>query len=57
MHSICIHFHALNLYIGCSAHYAKKLAESGTCVVGFDFRGFGQSEGSPAFIQNMDLHF
>ena len=50
MHSICIHFHGLYGYIGHHAHYAKALAESGTCVVGFDYRGYGLSEGSRSFI-------
>jgi acylglycerol lipase len=42
--------------MGHGAHIAEKLSEIGCECVGFDHRGFGQSEGVIAFIESVELH-
>lgn len=49
-------FHGLNSHIGHGAHIAHHLAESNIETVGFDHRGFGQSPGTPGYVQNLQTH-
>ncbi|KAL4449842.1 hypothetical protein ABPG74_008215 [Tetrahymena malaccensis] len=49
-------FHGLNSSITHGSHIAKALADSGFCVVGFDHRGFGGSEGKRGFLENYEIH-
>ena len=49
-------FHGLNSHLGHGAHIAAKLAEQGIITVGFDHRGFGQSEGAPGYIHSLQTH-
>ena len=46
-------FHGLNSSVSHGSHIAKALADAGFCVLGFDHRGFGQSEGRKGFIDNL----
>lgn len=38
------------------SHIAKGLADAGYIVLGFDHRGFGESEGQRGFIETLDIH-
>lgn len=49
-------FHGLNSHIGHGAHIAHILAESNIETVGFDHRGFGQSEGTPGYVHSLQSH-
>ena len=46
-------FHGLNSHIGHVAHIAHKFAQQGIETVGFDFRGFGRSQGTPAYVHSL----
>ena len=47
----CMYFHEFGGYTGRYAYYAKYFAEQGYDFVGFDFRGFGKSEGMRGHIE------
>ena len=49
-------FHGLNSSVAHGIHIAQSFADSGFIVVGFDHRGFGQSEGKKGFLENIELH-
>jgi len=51
---IVVIFHSFNGHMNTSAYLAKNLAERGACVVGYDQRGFGKSEGIKSYIQSID---
>lgn len=38
------------------SHIAKSYADAGFCVVGFDHRGFGGSQGRRGFLESLDIH-
>ncbi|KAL4487383.1 hypothetical protein ABPG73_005893 [Tetrahymena malaccensis] len=44
--AVFVIFHGLNSHVGRSAHIAQALSQSGIESVGFDYRGFGKSEGA-----------
>lgn len=54
--AVAILFHGLNSHIGHAAHIAYTLSQADIETVGFDHRGFGQSEGSPAYVHSLDHH-
>lgn len=54
--AIVLLFHGLNSSVSHGSHVAKALAEAGLCVVGFDHRGFGASEGIRGFIESKEIH-
>jgi acylglycerol lipase len=41
--------HGLNSYIGHGSHIAYEFSINNITTVGFDHRGFGQSEGEPGY--------
>ena len=43
-------FHGLTSHTNRSAHIAKYFAERDIITVGYDFRGFGKSEGVKGYI-------
>jgi len=45
-------FNGLYCHTNHSAHVAKELAANGYAVVGFDYRGFGKSEGERGEIES-----
>lgn len=47
-------FHGLNSYVGHGSHIAHEFAKNGFCVVGFDHRGFGKSQGKKGYIESID---
>lgn len=49
-------FHGLHSHVQRGAHLAHYLAERGITTVGYDYRGFGQSEGSRGYISNWETH-
>lgn len=49
-------FHGLNSHVGHAAHIANELAGEGIITVGFDHRGFGQSEGERGYIESLAEH-
>lgn len=49
-------FHGLNSYLGHGSHVAHEFAKNGFCVVGFDHRGFGKSQGQKGYIESIDQH-
>lgn len=49
-------FHGLNSYIGHGAHLAEYLSGFGFVTVGFDYRGFGRSEGMEGYVDNLKAH-
>jgi acylglycerol lipase len=54
--ALVILFHGLCAHTNHGAHYASHLAEIGCTVVGFDYRGFGKSEGERGFIETFHHH-
>jgi acylglycerol lipase len=53
---LLVMFHGLNSHIGHGAHIAHAFQEIGIVTVGFDHRGFGNSEGVKGYIDSLDLH-
>ena len=49
-------FHGLNSYIGHGAHLAHYFSKHGITTVGFDYRGFGRSEGREGYVDNLGTH-
>lgn len=49
-------YHGLNSHIGHGAHIADALAQVGVITVGFDHRGFGNSQGVPGYIESLESH-
>jgi acylglycerol lipase len=49
-------FHGLGSHMNQCAHVAKNLTDIGCIVVGFDHRGFGNSEGLSMYLENIQLH-
>ena len=43
-------FHGLGSHLNLSGHLAHYLAEQNITTVGFDFRGFGKSQGNRVYI-------
>ncbi|KAL4475164.1 hypothetical protein ABPG74_001860 [Tetrahymena malaccensis] len=54
--AICIFFHGYNSHIGQSAHIAEYLSQHGIEVVGYDYRGFGKSDGLRGYVPQLDSH-
>ncbi len=54
-HCVIILLHGFNSHCNSSGYLAKNLAESGFCVIGFDQRGSGKSEGMKSFIESFDI--
>jgi len=52
---VIILFHSLNGHINTSGYLSKCLAEEGCCVVGYDQRGYGKSEGLRSYIEDFDF--
>ena len=52
---VVILFHGLNSHLNSGAYMAQKLAENEICVVGFDQRGFGRSDGMKSYIKSLDI--
>lgn len=50
-------FHGLNCHTGLSAHIAEEIAKIGIAVVGYDYRGFGKSEGIRGYMESEETHF
>jgi acylglycerol lipase len=46
-------FHGLNSHIGHGAHLAQYFSKEGLITVGFDYRGFGRSQGMQGYIDNL----
>lgn len=53
---VLIFFHGLNSHQQLAAHFAKGISEIGVTVVGYDYRGFGKSEGRRGYIESVDSH-
>ncbi len=49
MHGLCSH-------MGHSAHLAEYLSHRGITTVGYDYRGFGKSEGDRGYIEDFTTH-
>ncbi|EGR28729.1 hypothetical protein IMG5_169260 [Ichthyophthirius multifiliis] len=49
-------FHGLNSSVAHGSHIAKAFSEKGFIVVGFDHRGFGQSEGKSGYLESLETH-
>lgn len=49
-------FHGLNSSVTHGSHIAKALADAGFCVLGFDHRGFGSSEGKKGYLESLEIH-
>lgn len=47
-------FNGLYYHTNHSAHVAKLFAESGYAVVGFDYRGYGKSEGERGEVESFE---
>lgn len=47
-------FHGLTSHMNRGAHLAKYLATKNIITVGYDFRGYGKSEGLKGYIENFD---
>jgi acylglycerol lipase len=43
-------FHGLNSHMNHGSHIAKAMSEINVITVGFDYRGFGKSQGIPGFV-------
>ncbi|KAL4512023.1 hypothetical protein ABPG72_005025 [Tetrahymena utriculariae] len=54
--AVCIFFHGYNSHIGQSAHIAEYFSQHGIEVVGYDYRGFGKSEGLRGYVPPLDSH-
>ncbi|EGR33123.1 hypothetical protein IMG5_061220 [Ichthyophthirius multifiliis] len=54
--AVLIIFHGLNSHIGQSSHIAEFLSKKGIEVVGYDFRGFGKSEGIRGYCESVQQH-
>ena len=54
--AVCIIFHGLSSHVGKSAHIAAAMSQIGVTVVGFDFRGWGLSEGIRGYFEGQELH-
>lgn len=52
--AIIILFHGYGSYVGKFAYIAKKFSEHGFDVVGYDYPGFGLSEGPRGVINDAD---
>lgn len=51
-----IMFHGLNSHIGHGAHIAHALQQINIITVGFDHRGFGNSEGASGLVESFEQH-
>ncbi|EAS06200.2 alpha/beta hydrolase family protein (macronuclear) [Tetrahymena thermophila SB210] len=49
-------FHGMNSSVTHGSHIAKALADVGFCVVGFDHRGYGASEGIRGYLESFEIH-
>ncbi len=49
-------FHGLNSYVGHGAHLAHYFSTRGITTVGFDYRGFGRSDGRPGYVDDLEAH-
>ncbi|CAD8142583.1 unnamed protein product [Paramecium octaurelia] len=55
--SVIFFFHGLNEHLGLYAHIAQALSKDANSVcVGFDFRGFGKSEGLRGWLESKEQH-
>ncbi|CAD8046343.1 unnamed protein product [Paramecium sonneborni] len=55
--SITIFFHGLNEHLGLYAHIAQAVSkEANSVCVGFDFRGFGKSQGLRGWLESQQQH-
>ncbi|CAD8131890.1 unnamed protein product [Paramecium pentaurelia] len=55
--SVTLFFHGLNEHLGLYAHIAQALSkEANSVCVGFDFRGFGKSEGLRGWLESKEQH-
>jgi len=55
--AIAIIFHGLNGYSNTMSHIAKSFAEAGIASYAYDYRGFGKSQGLPAYLPSLEQHF
>jgi acylglycerol lipase len=49
-------FHGLNSHMNRFGHVAHYLASRNITTVGYDYRGFGKSEGDRGYIENLQTH-
>jgi acylglycerol lipase len=49
---LLILLHGLNSHMNHGGHLAHELAAGGILVVGFDYRGFGKSQGARGWIES-----
>ena len=49
-------FHGLNSHVGHGSHLAEMLSQKGYTTVGYDYRGFGRSEGKGGYVESLDKH-
>lgn len=55
--AVLVIFHGLGSHLNNGAHVAQAASQVGVGVVGFDFRGFGKSEGIRGYIESEESHF
>lgn len=56
MRGIVFMFHGLNSHVGHGAHLAEMLSKEGFITVGYDYRGFGRSQGKGGYVPSFDTH-
>lgn len=54
--AIIIQFHGMRQVQDTAAHIAEQFAENGYCVVGYDYRGHGRSEGIKGYVEDLQTH-
>jgi acylglycerol lipase len=47
-------FHGLNSHCGRGAHLAKYFSTKNIVTVGYDYRGYGRSEGLRGYVESLD---
>jgi acylglycerol lipase len=54
--AIVIFFHGLGTHVNIAGHVAHYFAERSITTVGFDYRGFGKSQGNSGYIESLETH-
>lgn len=54
--ALYIQFHGMDRHSNSGAHVAKAFSDAGFCVLAFDCRGYGKSEGLRGYVESIEVN-